>query len=445
MQRSAWICAFGWVAGCSQGSDDMADTGSPLETTSSSTSATATASSTAPGSTTSGALTAPPLYLPTTPSSMGSGGAGPGADVGEAGGAAGQGPMPTASTEPTEPDATETTSESEAEVSDPPSVNDDAGANTTLAGDAAATEPAQGEPVDLSKVTEEELPSLLSARQEHSVVALDGEIYVIGGYTPQATDSVEAYDPVTQTWRTATAFPERLNHGNAAVVDGKIYVAGYYIDGGMSAATNKVYAFDPLLEEWAERTPMPEGTHRAASCVCVDSGLMYVIAGARDGMSVDTTSRYDVAGDSWEALPVLPERREHCVAGVIGGTLYVAGGRADRIEGIEETTWALDLSSLEWSERAPLSPPRGGLGGAVMHGRLFVFGGEGDEESQSGVFSDVNVYDPVLDSWDALEPMIVPRHGFNAAVLDDRIYVPGGADVQGGGAADASSVFYFEE
>jgi N-acetylneuraminic acid mutarotase len=300
-------------------------------------------------------------------------------------------------------------------------------------------------PVDLSKATEEPLTNLLSVRQEHSVVALDGEIYIIGGYNPQATDSVEAYDTQTMTWRTSTSFPEVMNHGNAGVIDGKIYVAGYYIDGTMSDATTKVYAYDPLLEEWAERTPLPEGTERAASCVCVDSGLLYVIAGAKNGMSVDTSSRYDAAADSWEALPPLPERREHCVAGVINGTLYIGGGRADAIEGIEEKTWALDLSEMQWVERAPLVPPRGGLAGAALRGRLFLFGGEGSHDSDNGVFPDVSAYDPATDTWEALPPMLVPRHGFGAAVMDDRIYLAGGADRQGGGAADDNSVFYIAE
>jgi N-acetylneuraminic acid mutarotase len=99
---------------------------------------------------------------------------------------------------------------------------------------------------------------------------------------------------------------------------------------------------------------------------------------------------------------------------------------------------------MEWTEKTALSPPRGGLAGAVLKGRLVVFGGEGNEEREDGVFPDIDAYDPTTDSWEDLPPMLVPRHGYGAATLDDRIYLMGGASRQGGGAADDCSVFYFE-
>jgi N-acetylneuraminic acid mutarotase len=79
----------------------------------------------------------------------------------------------------------------------------------------------------------------------------------------------------------------------------------------------------------------------------------------------------------------------------------------------------------------------------VLAGRLFVFGGEGSEDDPNGVFPDVEAYDPATDSWAVYEAMDVPRHGFGAAVLGDRIYLMGGATRQGGGADNASSVYYF--
>jgi hypothetical protein len=38
--------------------------------------------------------------------------------------------------------------------------------------------------------------------------------------------------------------------------------------------------------------------------------------------------------------------------------------------------------------------------------------------------------------------MFVPRHGYGAATLNGRIYLPGGATHQGAGATQDNSVFY---
>jgi N-acetylneuraminic acid mutarotase len=266
---------------------------------------------------------------------------------------------------------------------------------------------------------------------------------VIGGYTANVTDSVQAYDPAKDIWRDVKAFPARMNHGNAGTVADKIYVAGFYINNTMSTATTQVFSYDPKTDAWTEKSPLPTGTERAAGCVAVDAGLMYVIGGARESKSVANIARYDAAADKWEELPPLPERREHCAAGAIGGIIYVAGGRMDGITGIEPKTWAYDPTAKTWTEKASLAPPRGGLAGAVLDGRLYVFGGEGNKAQASGVFPNIDVYDPSTNAWQELAPMLAPRHGYGAATLDGRIYLPGGAIQQGAGASKSNSVFYF--
>ncbi|HEX2733379.1 MAG TPA: kelch repeat-containing protein, partial [Polyangiaceae bacterium] len=189
---------------------------------------------------------------------------------------------------------------------------------------------------------EQALTALPAARQEHCVAAAKGKVYVLGGYAPQVTDSVLAYDPATKAWTDAQSFPEPMNHCQVGVINDVMYVAGYYINGTMSTATDKAYSYDPDADEWVSISPLPSGTDRAAGCVAVTDGLMYVVGGAHDGTSVDDVARYDPVSDSWETLPNLPERREHCAAGAIDGIVYVAGGRADGITGIEEKTWAYD-------------------------------------------------------------------------------------------------------
>src|SRR5688572_26312816 len=123
-----------------------------------------------------------------------------------------------------------------------------AGAGGAGAGAGGAGGKASGMP------EEEALPDLTTVRQEHAVAAVAGEVYVIGGYTPNATASVHAYNPTTRMWRTRRDFPTVLNHANAAVVGNTLYVTGFYVMSSMSMASRQVFAYDPAADEWTERT-----------------------------------------------------------------------------------------------------------------------------------------------------------------------------------------------
>ena len=315
---------------------------------------------------------------------------------------------------------------------------------TGLGGSGAGSGGSGGELVGTP--TEEALPELDDVRQEHSVAALDGLVYVIGGYVANKNSaSVLAYDPAQQSYASVADFPGPINHGNAGAVNGKLYVAGCYISSDMQTATTQNYAYDPAADEWTEAAPLPAGTERGAACVAVDGSEMYVIGGARDGKSVDSVAVYDAVADAWTPLTQLPERREHCAAGAIGGKIYVGGGRVDGITGVEPKTWEYDPANDAWTEKAELDPARGGLAGAVLQNRLIVFGGEGNPAAMSnGVYPDIDAYDPATNTWTNIGSMDVPRHGYGAAVVGDRVYLMGGAIKQGGTPGDKSSVFYFE-
>jgi N-acetylneuraminic acid mutarotase len=290
--------------------------------------------------------------------------------------------------------------------------------------------------------TEDALAPLNTVRQEHGVGALDGEVYVLGGYTPQATDSVRAYDPDTMTWRDAAAFPGPFNHPNVGVANGKLYVLGFYIGSDMSTASAQSYGFDGTT--WVEVEPFPTDTQRAAACVASLGDKIYVFGGRHASRSVATSAVYDAVGDSWAPLPDMPVEREHCVAGAINGKIYIAGGRKDTIAGVEASTLEFDPNAPGYVQKAPMPTPRGGTAGAVLGGKLFVFGGEGSDDDPNGVFPDIEAYDPSSNEWEAYPPMKVPRHGMGAAEVGGRIYIPAGADRQGGAAADDVSVFYFQ-
>lgn len=281
------------------------------------------------------------------------------------------------------------------------------------------------------------------ARSEHGVAALDGEVYVLGGFTPTVTASVQVYSPEEDSWRDAADFPVVFHHPNVAAVDGRLYVLGFHAGSGQRMADGSAYAYDPQTDTWTERASLPLGTERGASCVTVFQGKIYVFGGTND-IALAEASVYDPAQDSWEALPLLPIARHHCIAAVYNEKIYIVSGRDVVIEEVQTQSFVFDPVTQVYEEVAPILTPRGGAAGGELNGRIYVFGGEGNVNDENGIFHEAEEYDPMADTWASLPDMAVPRHGLGAAVIGDRMYLPGGSTHQGIEAQTTNSVFYFE-
>src|SRR2546423_11940847 len=304
-------------------------------------------------------------------------------------------------------------------------------------------------------------PIANSARQEHTTVAVSPTtLYILGGILPffpnQTTDPttalMQSYYVPNDTWSSAASLPMLLNHLNAAVTnqDGKIYLLGALAPSldGVWRAIADCWVYDPQEDAWQALAPMPAAEARGSAAVGVSGKMVYLAGGLRSlhpvpgGLqeTVDTVTAYDTVEGQWTVLPAaarhLPEPRDHAGAAVVGDTFYVLGGREQGQANVRDTVFELDLWDLGrgWRTSASKMPtPRGGIAAAVVGGKVYTFGGEGNPEPGSqGVFNQTEVYDAVRDSWEKLTPMPVPRHGTSAVGLGGKIFIPGGGVAEGG-------------
>ncbi len=281
---------------------------------------------------------------------------------------------------------------------------------------------------------------LPEARQEVAVAELDGRVYVIGGFRSDASiaDTVEVYDPETDSWSTAAPLPTPVHHAAAASLDGTVYVVGGWPD-FFATPLASLFAYDAGTDSWSSRAPMP--TARGSPAAAVLDGKLYV-AGGWPAARLQDFALYDPTEDQWTALPGMPTGRNHLGAAAVGGLLYAVGGRQALGAGLGTVSAveAFDPAS-GWSARAPLPRARGGLAVATVGGFVLAFGGEGNAGDPDGVFEDVDAFDPDSDVWTSVAPLPTPRHGIGAAVVDRRVYVPGGGAVQGFGVTDVNEIY----
>ena len=137
------------------------------------------------------------------------------------------------------------------------------------------------------------------------------------------------------------------------------------------------------------------------------------------------------------AAPALSARNSAAGA-LIGGAWHVAGGRSVS-GGPSDAHEVYDVREDRWRNAAPM-PKGSGAGGnacGVLGGQLYVFGGEYFDNG-GRVHPEVWRYDPKADAWTSAPPMPTPRHGLGAVVLDNAIWLVGGATKPSG--VDTSAV-----
>jgi N-acetylneuraminic acid mutarotase len=278
---------------------------------------------------------------------------------------------------------------------------------------------------------------LLERNSEFALAALDGKIYVLGGYPSSPAETrptLQIYDPATNTWKLGAPAPAPVHHPMIAGVNGKLYSLGGQPN------TRVVQEYDPIANTWRPRQPMP--TERGGGATAVMGTKIYVV-GARPPVTPEAANAfevYDVSTDRWDTLPPLPNRfplRNHLAAAAIGGKVYVAGGRYNECCVNAPMTASLDVfdpASETWTPKANMLRPRGGVAGVAVGGCFHVYGGEGSGIGEpNGVFPDHDVYNPITDKWTALKKLPVPFHGVTGgAVVDGVIYMPGGGIRSGG-------------
>jgi N-acetylneuraminic acid mutarotase len=286
-------------------------------------------------------------------------------------------------------------------------------------------------------------PLSLGPRQEMGVAALDGRVFVVGGFdgSGQPVATVEAYDPATDRWAQRASLPAPLHHVNLAAVNGRLYVVGG-LSGASFGASGTTLLYDPAADAWSPLNSMPAGTERGASGVAVlGDGRIVVAGGLRGGVSVPDASVFDPASGSWSPLQPLAVARDHLAAATVGGRVYAVTGRSAGV--LKAALEMLDPATGSWGRRADIPTARGGVAAAELSGRLVVLGGEGNRADPAGVFHQTESYDPAVDGWRTDTPMRTARHGIGAAVIGNRLFVPGGATREGFGAVAVSESFAY--
>lgn len=262
-------------------------------------------------------------------------------------------------------------------------------------------------------------PSLPQPLEETAAAAVNGRLYVIGGFDAigRDTDTVFVFDG--SRWSAGPRLPLAVDHPAAAVLAGRLYVVGGFSSG---AAVDRAFVLAPSGRAWASAGRLRHA--RGALALVSVGGALYALGG-KDGAGVEVGRGevYRPTFRRWSEIGVLPLPRDHLAGFPYRGWACAAGGRAPNTARVD----CYDPVKRAW-RRLPDLPVATSGAGAAADGRGVVVGGGELAAEGGGIISQLARL--ARGRW-VMGAMLVPRHGVQFAPYRGRIWACGGGIAPG--------------
>jgi hypothetical protein len=306
--------------------------------------------------------------------------------------------------------------------------------NSTTGGSPAPT--ASGSPPPAQQTGWKLGPASPFPVQQLHAAVLDGRIWLAGGLTgsseatAKATDKTEYYDLTSRTWHAGPPLPFAVHHAMLVAYQGKVWLIGGFRPQGpnlTAAVSDKVLSLDPAKGSWVAGPPLHHA--RAAGAAEVADNKIVVVGGRTGGQHPGEVAQTEIFnGKSWKVAPDIPVPGDHLAAVTDGTFLYALGGRKLEASASNKAVQRFDPATGKWAQLTPMPAANSDFGAAFVGGQLITFGGE----NGLTVSGTVRAYNLAAKTWSTLPSMAQARHGMGAAVVgNNTIYAIDGAKLSG--------------
>ncbi len=277
--------------------------------------------------------------------------------------------------------------------------------------------------------------SLGQPRAAHTATTLPGgNVLIVGGFTDDESQlaGAELFDREEERFRPITGVAVlRHSHSATRLPDGTVLIAGGMGGNGRYHDTAELY--DPSAGTFRAtgRMTAARSNHEA---VLLADGRVLLVGGVGTGWTFLASAEiYDPRTGRFSAAGVMQEPREsHVAVRLRDGRVLVAGGHRGRGKAIviSRTAEIYDVASGRFTPTAAMGIRRHKHDAVVLDdGRVLVLGGA-DERDNEGVYSSVEVFDPVAGEFRPGGPMRLGRYkhrGTSLSLGDGRWLLAGGA------------------
>ena len=236
-------------------------------------------------------------------------------------------------------------------------------------------------------------------------VALGGLVVVVSGDDDDAVGTLEAYDPLSDSWEDLPPLPQRLMLVAAASEGKKLYITGG-IDKATGQYSDNVYCLDKSgakAEQWTTLTSKllsPRVGHASASI----NGSLWIAGGQfadsdSSSSSASSVEVYDIKSQKWVRGPSMSAERIWFRLLVIQDTLYAIGGDVDcKGSSLTPTIERLNMVQNVWEKVADFAKVRRVFSTSSVGSKIYIFGGR---DINYGTLQDWDCYDVNTKKWES--------------------------------------------
>ncbi len=262
-------------------------------------------------------------------------------------------------------------------------------------------------------------------RSRPAAATVGGKIYLFGGETQMGrANTVERYDPATNTWTTRSGtMPIPASNICAAVIGTDVYIPGGY--DASSNYLNALQVYHTTSDTWNIITtdPLPASL-MGAGCASLNNKL-YVFGGNNLGTYQSAAYVYNpalTAGSRWTAIASMSNPRAYLSGTAVNGKIYAIGGlNGTDVNDVE----AFNPADGLWHSVTDLHIARAGLGAYSVGNTLYACGG-----GWNSYLDSCETYDTTQGysgTWKYLPAyMLEGRRTFGAASIGPVLYAVAG-------------------
>ena len=173
---------------------------------------------------------------------------------------------------------------------------------------------------------------------------------------------------------------------------------------------------------WRGNAPMKE--ERFNMGATVHEGLIVVAGGQKECDDLASVEVYNFPLDKWKTISSMNKRRSGHSLVSCQGSLYALGGILGSDSSVERLR---DLRGT-WEESPPMLKPRSFFAAVNCENVIYAIGGNCGLPKETKTKS-VEKFIPETNRWEYASEMHTERSGHAACVMQDKVYVAGGKDV----------------
>jgi len=296
-------------------------------------------------------------------------------------------------------------------------------------------------PGAFTQITWTNLAAAPIPRAEALRAVLGGKLYVFGGFQDPLGPVVrsDVFDPATNTWTQIADLPRRLTHAGVAADEstGSVYFAGGYVGKagqtgyGQTFGTTEVWRYDVAANTYAAMPALPAA--RAGGGLVLIGTVLHYFSGD-DSTRTNVTTHYvlNLASAApqltWSTAAPMPVGRSHMGYVNFNGHIIAIGGQTGNDAALTTyaTVYDYDPATDAWTQKASMPKAISHISSAtfVMGDRILVAGGE---TAHTKTIGDVYAFDPAANTWATLTSLPSPRFSGVAAAIADKIFFTGGS------------------